>query len=531
MNRPVISYAGQGYVQLLGDIYNARRNRESSYLELLSDIESLRQKRRTNCVQFLNELIPLLEAAQKVNRELDFHTAHRFNALAYLREDELGLSKIIADLLDPTGVHGQGTMFLEAMLELLSIAAEGADPKHVSTSEKLLSALASAQGFRIDTERSIDGNRRIDVMVEIQNRTGIHFCLAFENKPYAGDQNDQCEDYLKFLERTYPSNYLLVYTPPHQSMPSDTSLPNPDRWEGHFCVLPYTSVEEHSEHDDLQDESEGTVDEEGSITIQSREQSNRTVPSKFVVGDGASLTDWFASCSARSNADRIRWFLKEAERFCQQHFGKSDMTDTEARYIKEHLEKNPEQASVAYAVARAWPEYMDGECERFLTHLTERVRNKLEEQNRELTIKCEYGRKGWAQHLSIYREGWVQYEGDNTNHHSGMRTAIYLEFNVDQTDSYWGVRRAKSFNQQMPQDERTRQENLKTSLARNGLSNSNALYLHFAQTKYVSWAEIVGELAQELDKGGGEITNYYVDGLLDFVTNALDSIDAEELES
>ncbi len=31
------------------------------------------------------------------------------------------------------------------------------------------------------------------------------------------------------------------------------------------------------------------------------------------------------------------------------------MTDTEARYIRDHLEKNPKHLDAAFAVARAWP--------------------------------------------------------------------------------------------------------------------------------------------------------------------------------
>ena len=53
-----------------------------------------------------------------MERELDRLLARRFNALDYLRADEHGLSRIVADMLDPRGTHGQGTGFLSELLGL-----------------------------------------------------------------------------------------------------------------------------------------------------------------------------------------------------------------------------------------------------------------------------------------------------------------------------------------------------------------------------------------------------------------------------
>ena len=55
---------------------------------------------------------PRLAAARHVERELDRVLASRFNPLDYLRTDELGLSRILADLLNPNAAHGQGAAFL-----------------------------------------------------------------------------------------------------------------------------------------------------------------------------------------------------------------------------------------------------------------------------------------------------------------------------------------------------------------------------------------------------------------------------------
>ena len=53
-----------------------------------------------------------MEGVRPVERELDRLLARSFSALDYLRTDELGLSRIIGDLLDPSDSHGQRAHFL-----------------------------------------------------------------------------------------------------------------------------------------------------------------------------------------------------------------------------------------------------------------------------------------------------------------------------------------------------------------------------------------------------------------------------------
>ena len=67
--------------------------------------------------RFFAGLAPRLDMARVLAREFDRNLAHRFNVLDYLRDDELGLSLIIADLLNPKASHGQRSN------ELLGLAA------------------------------------------------------------------------------------------------------------------------------------------------------------------------------------------------------------------------------------------------------------------------------------------------------------------------------------------------------------------------------------------------------------------------
>ncbi|MCZ0942464.1 MAG: hypothetical protein OXJ53_05360 [Gammaproteobacteria bacterium] len=84
----------------------------------LADIQDAIQRQ---CEGLFTQLEPRLAAAREIDRELSHHLAHRFNVFRYLRDDELGLSRIIADLLDPGAAHGQGPLFLRLLLNNLNV--------------------------------------------------------------------------------------------------------------------------------------------------------------------------------------------------------------------------------------------------------------------------------------------------------------------------------------------------------------------------------------------------------------------------
>ena len=65
------------------------------------------------------ELAPRLDTARTLERELDRNLARRFNCFDYLRTDELGLLRIIADLLNANASHGQDVLFLRTLLDRL----------------------------------------------------------------------------------------------------------------------------------------------------------------------------------------------------------------------------------------------------------------------------------------------------------------------------------------------------------------------------------------------------------------------------
>ena len=70
--------------------------------------------------------------------------------------------------------------------------------------------------------------------------------------------------------------------------------------------------------------------------------------------------------SAEICAERVRWFLHDAEMFCQRTFGDRTMTtDSEARTIRDFLLSNPDHLTIARAVHESWPAIKDDVCGRF----------------------------------------------------------------------------------------------------------------------------------------------------------------------
>ena len=233
---PPDGVAADSVSQLLHHLDEVRQARSENCVRLFDDVDGIRRNGQRDCVGLLQELTPRPHAARTVERELDRHLARRFNVFRYLRRDELGLSEIIADLLDPAGEHGQGTAFLEAMLELLGVAREASDSgrsrraasgrgNRAATWCERLGRLGSTatDKIRVVPERGSPGRKRIDIAVDIPTDDGP-FCLAFENKPYADDQPGQCRDYLEFLDGEYRGRFLLVYLPPRYRMPDESSL-------------------------------------------------------------------------------------------------------------------------------------------------------------------------------------------------------------------------------------------------------------------------------------------------------------------
>lgn len=453
----------------------------SQVSELLQFVEDARDSRQAECKRLLLELTPRLKAHRADERQRDRQRAPRFNVFKYLRQDELGLSRMIADLLDPTAEHGQGTSFLEAML--------AAFPETRERSDTLRTTVANS--IRVVTERWTTAGGRIDITVEIPSATG-RFCLAFENKPFADDQPGQLVSYLEYLDEEYGKRFLLVYLPPVLRQPHEAALPKAEleHWQGRFRVMPYTR------------------------------------------GD-PSLEEWFATCRKLCNAERLYWFLRQAQLFCRQRFGESTMSnDAETLFVSEYLFKNPSHLRAALAVHDAWPVVRAELCERFLPHLRQVVEDRLPKQLSDIKVQCRYRReKKYSSSLWITRDAWVRYD-DLPSNRDG-RTAIKLQsVRRGPTRWYWGVCSPKPLSK-MSETEKERREKLGDKLGNHGLALAHDSdwwpQWEWLSPRYADWNSLAPNLYEECEEGNGPITTYYVEGLLNIAAHAIPAIDEVEL--
>ncbi|MCX7109249.1 MAG: PD-(D/E)XK nuclease family protein [Proteobacteria bacterium] len=197
--------------------------------------------------------------------------APNFNAISLFSPDELRLSQLLKELLSPTGSHAQGSIFLELFLQRFGL-------------EIFLPLVDRA---KVSTEKTINHNntvRRIDIYLNFD----LAATIAIENKPWAGDQENQCRDYKDYLEQ-------LIHIHP----------------EGLICLI-YLS-------------GSGEQPSTFSITEAYRVQAENA--GRFKTIGYPQLIDWLKDCRRECQADRVSFFLNEFIDYIQKHFVGIEMAE------------------------------------------------------------------------------------------------------------------------------------------------------------------------------------------------------------
>jgi hypothetical protein len=474
--------------------------------ELGARMGDLRRAERRRHLEFFAELSPRLESARALERALDRHLARRFNVFRYLNTVEVGLSRIIADLLNPEARHGQGTLFLRTLLDELT---EISDRPELDTD--------FSKRIGVVTERVITNKRRLDISVEIPGSDGA-YCLAIENKPFADDQPNQVRDYIRFLQREYADRFLLIYLSSMGQGPSERSLPRGElrKWEGRLAIMGY------------QDETDGIGSEESAA--EDRFDGFRV---------GLSLAAWFSACRRRCEPDRLRWFLSEAEVFCRHRFGGHSMaTDSETRTIKDYLFAHPQHLETAQSVSDVWLDVKAVVCGGFLEHLrtavNRRVRADLPDIAPDLRVKCEYGgEKPGSNVLWLHRASWPPWENHHKKHfpYKGC-TTIALRSGWTRGPRAWNWLMFHPLGKSELTDAgRRKRARLREKLRSefDGVEDGNwRFYTRLVDDEMANWNSLLPRLYREWQDGRGPITDYYVNGTMGIATKAIRIIDEVE---
>jgi len=202
---------------------------------------------------FTRVLQEKIRAHERATRHLNQYLSVEFNVFDYIGVGETALSRVLRDLLDPSGAHGQGATFLAAFLRKCGLSIQLPNDK-VST--RVQDEMRTAN---IDA-----ADRRIDLVIEIGDlRIGI------ENKPYARDQQDQVLAYSQDLSYKNPDAWYLVYLTPDGRPPSEYSVPS-------HLAAKYRA-------------------------------SGRLIELSYA----KDIAEWLAECIRECISDKYRWFLRD----------------------------------------------------------------------------------------------------------------------------------------------------------------------------------------------------------------------------
>ncbi|EDP76309.1 PD-(D/E)XK nuclease family protein [Hydrogenivirga sp. 128-5-R1-1] len=207
--------------------------------------------------RFFGDLLFRYRIAKSVKAQMDRYLASDFNLVSLLAPGEETISRLIALLLEPDGVHGQGKVFLEKFVEILrkNLKKRGV--------ENPMEDVGEFCNAKVETEHSTDKGGRVDIFIDLPN-----FVIGIENKIRARDQKDQLKNYNEYLKNKRES-YLLIFLTCDGREPSEWSIPKGERAE--------------------------------------LEKSGKLITLSY----GEFLKSWLKECLKECEADKVRWFIRD----------------------------------------------------------------------------------------------------------------------------------------------------------------------------------------------------------------------------
>lgn len=137
------------------------------------------------------------------NRKVENAKTYNFFETTRILKNEVVICRFIADLLNPKGNHKLGSVGLRLFMEM--VFEETYDDNYY-------------QNFVISTEYTLENKRRIDIVIEGNDRF-----IPIEVKIDAVDQKNQCYDYLEFAREKDPESQI-IYLTKYEKKPSENSL-------------------------------------------------------------------------------------------------------------------------------------------------------------------------------------------------------------------------------------------------------------------------------------------------------------------
>lgn len=120
-----------------------------------------------------------------------------------IEHDEVKICRLLADLLNPNGRHGQGNLFLDFFLK-----------RYFKEEDYKITKKCF-----VCTQEQTDNNRFIDISI-----TDSDFYIPFEVKFLAKDLENQCNDYIEYALKEKKNRFKkLIYITPSGNLPDKNS--------------------------------------------------------------------------------------------------------------------------------------------------------------------------------------------------------------------------------------------------------------------------------------------------------------------
>ncbi|MGO4670755.1 PD-(D/E)XK nuclease family protein [Bosea sp. 2RAB26] len=245
-----------------------------------------------NDVAMLDHITALTATLAAADKQSAEKLAPAFSPFAFMETDELGLSRLIGWLINPSGSHAQGASFLDAFVRHLGIPWQPVD-------------CAAAQITLEAPTPRLTEFRRIDVLVESHGRA-----IAIENKPTAADQARQVQDYFTHLDQHYPLGGYLIYLSRNGTGPSPFSIPP-------------------------------------------EEAERRTQSRQLLVLGYVGLLPWLETCRSLCLASRINSFISDFETYIRRRFNGERTVTTHDQLVTDFVTSPTRLASALNVIAAA----------------------------------------------------------------------------------------------------------------------------------------------------------------------------------
>ena len=377
---------------------------------------------------FLNSLFIEYKVRSKLESELNRRYGKNFNIFEILKIKENQISDMIAELLKPSGFHGQGAVFLKLFLEEIFKKIETQTDKCETEENIILPDLNEKflTSSKIEREYITDEGKFIDILIRLPEfyKDG-NLIIAVENKPWAKEQEDtqkdyrQIEHYVKFLEKLKNASkirdFVFIYlSEDREAYSIDRNEKENLKKQGRFLELSYTDF----------------------------------------------LISWLTLCKKYCNAEKVKLIINDFINWILKNFkndgGDKMFVEVLKNWVSE-LGDSQEKVKLLYEVYKNFPDFVR---QRF-KELFEEIITKLKPNYIYIEGQIEMGENFLC--LWIYNKNWEKYE-ESLKDLKIINYAFQVNNITDFKNFYWEIGLCRPENKGKLNYENYKNLELKTKL-------------------------------------------------------------------